>query len=140
MDLDLQQFSDLAAAGKWLPLSALLVFSIVRLLKSDVALPSWLPPVPPRYRLLLAILLSSLAAFLAKLGAGLGWRAALGLAAATFLTSLVAHHGIVENIRGGEDVPIPPKLRKTVDDVIGAKSESAAAGDAFRRMAEKEKK
>ena len=115
MDIDIQQLSELLTGGKWAPLGALVIFSIVRLLKSDVALPSWLPPVPPKYRPWLALALGAVACFLAKLGAGAGWQASLAFGASSTLGALLTHVVLIEKIRKDVDVPIPAAMRRGPD-------------------------
>lgn len=83
---------------------ALVTLVIVRLLKEDV---TFLPTVPKQYRGWLIMALTMVSATLqAKLG-NLAWSDAITNAVSSALAAMLGHEVVVNNLRGGVDLPVP---------------------------------
>ena len=89
---------------KWIPLAAVIVGLVIRLLKSDTKIPI---TIPTRARVWLVLALGVVAGTLEKVGTGGQWTPAIvdGLIAA--LLAMLGHETIVNSVRGGRDVPLP---------------------------------
>lgn len=133
---DLQQVIALAAARKWLPLVALLIWALVRISKQDVDWFKWpvpfilkypfrwvgvpvnIPPgsllridwldTPKRARPVLPIALGLLAGVVEKAATGLTWRLAIAQGVTAGITAMVGHNLVVDAARGGRDIGAKP--------------------------------
>lgn len=86
-------------SGGWVPIVALLVGAIVRLLKSDTPLPT----VSPKWRPVLAVALGVVFGVLTKVAAGIDWTTAIegGLGAASI--AMFGHDFFVAGLRDGKE-------------------------------------
>lgn len=98
--MDSQALLDLVLQHKWWALAALVIGTIVRLLKSDGPIPFNLPS---KYRPWLAVALGVVAGVVDKIATGTAWKDALagGLVAALF--AMGGHSLFVESARGGRE-------------------------------------
>lgn len=105
-------------SGAWIPIAALIIGAVVRLLKSDTPLPT----VPPKWRPVLALVLGLVAGVLTKVASGIDWQTALegGLGAASI--AIFGHDFVVAGLRDGKE-PFAPK-----DDDAGPPPPSASGG------------
>lgn len=94
----------LVAAHSWIALAALIVFAIVRLLKSDTKIPL---NIPARYRPVLAIALGAVAGVLDHVASGTPWRQALVNGATAGVLAIMGNVLGVDVLRDGVDVPVP---------------------------------
>jgi hypothetical protein len=100
----------LLAGRQWIPLSAILIGFLVRLLKDDTRL---LPTVPARYRRHLAFGLGCVAGVLQMVGTGSSWKDALATAVLGPVIAIAGHHLGVDLLRGGREVPIPGFMKSS---------------------------
>lgn len=100
--------AQLALHHRWVPLSALAIGLVVRLLKDDTRFPT----IPARARIWLVLALGAVAGVLQKVGDGLTWQeAALGGVFSIGL-AVVGHEAFIESARGGQEIPLPGVLLK----------------------------
>lgn len=90
----------------WVPLAALVVNLLLRLLKDDTTLPT----IPTRYRFWAAFALGAASGVLDHVMGGTPWRTALvgGLVSAAL--AVLAQNGIVDSIFAGRELPLPRKI------------------------------
>lgn len=95
---------ELAKAHAWIPLAALAIGLIVRLLKSDTKIPF---TIPSEYRRFAVVVLGVASAALERIIAGTPWKdAALGGTAAV-LAAFFGHYFVVDKLRDGKEIAIP---------------------------------
>lgn len=104
MSMDPQQLLDLINQRRWIPLAALILGLIVRLLKSDTKIPI---TIPPRLRMPLAIVLGAFVAGIDKLAETTTWTNALLSGGASAAFAILAHNFFIDSLRGGKELPIP---------------------------------
>ncbi len=94
---------DLASREAWVPLTALLIGLVVRLLKLPLV-PYPFDQIPPKYRSVVAVALGVLSSALDRIANGTPWRAALvsGLVAAAL--AVLTHDVVIEGLRGGREI------------------------------------
>ena len=109
MTAEIDQFVALILAHQWLALAIVAIGLAMRLLKTELV-QSWLRPIPPRYRPLVALGLGAASGILEAIAAGTPWLEALlrGLLAAGI--AMAGHDVIIEGLLGGrEGRALPPK-------------------------------
>lgn len=89
---------------KWFGTMALVIYAIVRLLKSDTKIPI---DIPPRLRMPLAFTLAVLGCVLERVAGGATWQAAASDALGAFVTAVLTHLTVVDSARGGKELPVP---------------------------------
>ncbi|MDB4994369.1 MAG: hypothetical protein JWM74_1801 [Myxococcaceae bacterium] len=97
----------LVVAHSWIPLLALIVFAVVRLLKSDTKIPI---NIPPRFRPVLAVVLGSIGGVLDHVASGTPWKQAMINGATGGVLAILANVFGIDVLRGGRDVPMPKAL------------------------------
>jgi hypothetical protein len=107
--MDFSQLLALLAERKWIPLSALVVWMVVRLLKSDTKIPV---DIPPRWRPVLAVVLGVAASSLDKIAEGGDWRKVAPEGLAVGVIAILVQVFGVDVLRGGKDVAVPKALSK----------------------------
>lgn len=97
-------------AGGWVPLTAWLGHTLVRLMKSDTKLPI---DVPSRLRPYVAIAISVVLAVVQHRFAGTGgtWGQAVVFGVGAGVMAILAHHGIVDKLRDGRELPVPGMMK-----------------------------
>ena len=105
-------------AHAWAPIVGLGIFVVVRLTKADVKLtpipgvhvtvPAWIRPIVG--------LASGIA--LASLVKGQDWSLAIDNGLVALILAILAHEGIIEGARGGEELPVPTAMRQPPGIVI----------------------
>lgn len=107
--MDQQHIATLIAERKWIPLSAIAIWIVVRLLKSDTKLPF---DVPGTWRAPLAGALGIVAGVLEMVATGTAWHIAIvdGLLAAAI--AAYGHDVIIGSVRGGKEIPVPFLMRE----------------------------
>ena len=90
-------------AHKWVAASAIAVFFIVRLFKSDVPLPL-VAMVPPKLRTLLAVVLGFAGAGLQSVASGARWQQALIENMIGVLMAILTHDSLIEYVRNGREL------------------------------------
>lgn len=96
--------ADLIEQKKWIPLAAVVIWFLVRLLKSDTKIPITLNP---RHRMIAAFVFGAVAGILDKIASGtVTWQTAIfdGLLGAAL--AVIAQNGL-DALLNGRDVPIP---------------------------------
>jgi len=98
----------LVQAKNWMAVAALVVFSLVRLMKPDTKLPI---NIPSRWRPVIAVVLgeASMAIYQAAIG-GLTWKQGLAGGAIVGVGAIMAHVFGVDVLGKGKDVPLPKAL------------------------------
>jgi len=94
----------LVVAHKWIPLGALVIGLVVRLLKSDTKIPIDLPPV---WRLRTAIALSIAGAVLQRISTGVTWRQAAIEGLFALALAVLGHNLVIDNLRAGKEFAVP---------------------------------
>ena len=107
--MDSTQLLALLMQHKWMALTGVLIFFVVRLLKSDTKIPI---DIPPRLRAPLALMLGAFAGAIEKFAGGsdnswASWKVALlnGITAAVL--AMVGHSLVIESARGGKEFSVP---------------------------------
>ncbi|WP_394847415.1 hypothetical protein LZC95_08110 [Pendulispora brunnea] len=100
MSSTIEEVIGLALDHKWVPVAALIIGAIIRVLKS--ARPIGI--VPPAWRPWLALALGAVAGVLQAVLAGSSWTKAVtdGLVAA--MTAIAGHDLVIESLRGGREL------------------------------------
>ncbi len=96
------ELEDLAQREAWIPLCALLIGVLVRLLKSP-RVPGWLGNIPHKMRPMLAVVLGVLSSGLDRVAHGTPWRTALISGLLSAAVAVLAHDVVVEGLRGGRE-------------------------------------
>lgn len=88
----------------WVPLAALVVGFLVRLLKSDTKLPITIPGV---YRMWVAFGLGVVSGVLEHVATGVSWTSAIvgGLVSAAF--AALGHDALIGSLRAGRELAVP---------------------------------
>ncbi len=109
--MNAEQITALIKAHAWIPLAAIVIGLIVRLLKSDTKIPI---DIPPRWRAPLAVLLGVVASILDKVATGTPWKdAVIGGATATAL-AMVTHNLVIGSMRDGKEFVVPGLIKPGV--------------------------
>lgn len=97
-------------AGGWVPLTAWLGHTLVRLMKSDTKLPI---DVPSRLRPYVAIAITVALAIVQHRFAGTGgtWMQAVVFGVGAGVMAILAHLGIVDVLRDGRELPVPGLMK-----------------------------
>lgn len=118
----MDQILALVVAHKWVPLATLVIWAIVRLLKSDVPIT---PTVPPAYRAWLALLLGAVSGVLEHVAAGQTWGLAIAGGLASALLAISSNEVVVEPgtkvvaaVRSLVKKPLTPTLTLGVVGVV----------------------
>lgn len=90
--------------SRWIPLVALAITLVIRLLKSDTILP-W--TIPPRARVWVAFGLGVVAAGLERVVTGVRWDVALFDGIAGALVAIATQNLVVGSLRNGREIPVP---------------------------------
>lgn len=98
----------LAMNHQWIPLAALVIGLVVRVLKDDTRV---LPTVPSKYRRPLAFALGLAAGALQMVAAGTSWKDALATAVVAPLLAIGGHHIGIDLLRGGREIPVPGLMK-----------------------------
>jgi uncharacterized membrane protein len=89
---------------QWVPIIAVVVGLLVRLVKDDTklagSLPSWFRPY-------FALILSAMGVAAGGVLGGIPWQSAIEQTLMAFATAVLGHHAIVEGLRGGKEIPVP---------------------------------
>lgn len=95
---------DMIEKRAWLPLGALAVALMVRLLKTDIRI---FPDIPPRLRIWAAFFFGQVAGALEAVIAGKTYREAVlwGLVQSTI--AILGQNALIESLRGGKEISIP---------------------------------
>lgn len=102
-DLDVLAIVELAHGHAWIPLAALVVGFLTRLLKTERA-QSWLGPLPAAHRPKVALLFGVAAGVLDGIANGTQWHSALIGGVLSALIAMGGHDLLIESIRGGREV------------------------------------
>lgn len=102
--MDPDQLVSLIEHRKWVPLAALVIGVITRLIKSDTKLPI---DVPPRARIWVVIVLGATSAVLEKVVDGRTWTSALAGGAVSVAIAVLGHETIIASLRSGKEFPVP---------------------------------
>ncbi len=78
-----------------------IIWVIVRVLKSDTAIPI---TIPPKWRAIVAMLLGVLAGILDTIARGTPWQTAITAGLLAGAGAIAAHETVVEGVRNGKDV------------------------------------
>ncbi len=105
--MDFTQLPALIAAHKWFALSALVVWTIVRLLKSDTKLPV---TIPARWRPVLALGLGFVAGALDKIASGTPWKQAVTWGLGVGVAAILAQTFGVDVMRDGREISVGPLM------------------------------
>lgn len=89
---------------KWVPLAAVVIFLVTRLLKSDTKIPI---DIPPRVRIWVVFGLGIASGVLEHVIAGKTWTSALIGGAVSAVLAVVGHESIIASLRGGKELVIP---------------------------------
>lgn len=113
--MDPNELIALYRAGGWVPLTAWLGHTLVRLMKSDTKLPI---DVPRAWRPYVAIAISVALAIVQHRFAGTGgtWGQAVGFGVVAGGMAIVAHLGLVDWLRDGREMPVPGLMKPTEDE------------------------
>ncbi len=95
---------ELLRAHAWVPVSAIIIGLVVRLLKSDTKIPI---DIPGRYRTPLVYVLALLAGVLEKVATGSAWLPALVNGALAGLFAQQGHLLVIDSLRSGKELAIP---------------------------------
>lgn len=113
MEQLIQDALALAWAHKWLPLAALVVGFLVRLLKSDTALPI---TVPSQWRATAALVLGSVGGVLDSLIEGVDMKTAITTGISAALVAIAGHLVVIEGLFKGKEIGLGPLMKKDNDD------------------------
>ena len=105
MSINVSEIWALVVAHKWIPLAAIVIGLVVRLLKSDTKIPI---TIPPAWRSRIALLLGVAAGVLERVAnSGTSWGQAIfeGLVAA--MLAITGHNVLIDSLRGGREFVIP---------------------------------
>lgn len=113
---EVARLSALVAQHKWVPLAALAIALIVRLLKSDTKIPI---DIPPNWRVRLAIALGCVSGVLEAVTTGTGWTESIvgGLISAAL--AVLGHETIINSLRGGKEFVVPGLTKPGVPPAPG---------------------
>lgn len=106
----MDQIVALIAARKWLPLAALALFLLVRILKDDTAIPltvrnkRWYPWIP--------VIVAAAASALDKVVSGLSWSSAVTQAVFLGVVPVALQELGIKGVLGLQDLPLPTALQK----------------------------
>lgn len=109
--MDIAALTALIEQHKWVPLAALLIGLVVRLLKSDTKIPI---DIPPRWRIWLAFALGAVSGVLQAITTGTPWRAALAGGLASTTLAVLGQNVVVDSLRGGKEFVIPGLIKPDV--------------------------
>jgi len=120
------QLVDLIERRAWVPLASVVVFFLVRLMKSDTKLPINLPPLT---RAWVALGLGVLSGVLEKVATGRTWTSAIVGGLVTGALAIIGHDTLIASLRKGREIPVPglmvtklPSLASTpipIDEDLG---------------------
>jgi hypothetical protein len=103
--MDLNPLLALAQKHAWVPLAAVVIGAIVRLLKSDTPLPT----VPAKWRPWFALGLGAVAGLLRSVAGGATWAQALGGGLTAALLAMGSHDAVITSARDGRELFTPKK-------------------------------
>lgn len=106
-----QAVVDMVAKRAWVPLAALVVGLIVRLLKSDTKVPI---DVPPRVRVWLALGLGVLSGVLEAVATGRAWGDAIVGGVVSAALAILGQNVVIDSLRGGRELTIPGLIKPGV--------------------------
>lgn len=95
---------ELAKAKQWVPLSAAVVFALLRLMKNDTKFPI---NIEPRVRVWMALVLGLIAGLLSAVANGLHWQTAVLIGIAASAMAVLGHNVAIDSLRGGKEIVIP---------------------------------
>lgn len=102
--MDSDQIAQLIEQRKWVPVAALVIAFVTRLVKSDTKLPI---DVPARWRIWLVIGLGVSSGVLEHVIAGKTWTSALIGGAVSAALAVLGHETIIASLRAGKEIPVP---------------------------------
>lgn len=128
--IDPDQLAGLIDQRKWVPLAAVVIGFVVRLLKSDTKIPI---TIPPRARIFIVFGLGVASSVLEKVVEGKTWTSALVGGAVSVAMAVLLHETVIASIRGGKEIPIPglmiPGAAPSPGAPVTVPPPSAAAND-----------
>jgi hypothetical protein len=102
-DLSLQ-IADMISKRAWLPLGALVIGLVVRILKSDTKIPI---DIPPRLRIWAAFGLGQVSGALEAVVTGKTWKEAVLGGLVQSMLAIVGQNVLIGSLRGGKEIPLP---------------------------------
>jgi len=89
---------------KWVPLAALVIGLVVRLLKSDTKIPI---DIPPRWRVWLAFGLGIVSGILETVITGVPWQSAIIGGLVSTALAVLGQNVVIDSLRAGKEFPLP---------------------------------
>jgi hypothetical protein len=113
-----ENLGDFLMNHKWVAVASLIVWAVVRMLKSDTKIPL---DIPPRVRAIAALVLGAVAGALDKLLANgePRWQDALWNGLAAGAGAIVFHCLFVDTLLGGKELPVPGLTKPGVPPAPG---------------------
>lgn len=109
--IDPQIVVDMVQKRAWLPLGALGVAIVVRLLKTDIR---FFPNIPPRLRVWTALGLGQVAGILEAVIAGKTYKEAIVWGLVQSVIAIIGQNIFIDSLRGGKEIPIPGLTKANV--------------------------
>lgn len=106
--MDPSQMMTLVEGRKWVPIAAVVIYTLIRLLKSDTKIPI---DVPARARIWLVFGLGTLSGVLEKVTQGGTWTEALMGGAVSVAMAVLFHESIIASGRAGKELPVPGLIK-----------------------------
>ena len=133
--VDPQIVVDMMQKRAWLPLGALAVATMVRLLKTDIR---FFPDVPPRARIWVCFVLGQVAGMLESVIAGKTYKEAIVWGLTQSVMAVLGQEIFIASLRGGKEIVVPgltktnvaPSPGKPVSIPTGSTEISVIVGDA----------
>lgn len=101
----------LVSQHKWVPLAALVIGIIVRLLKSDTKIPI---DIPPRLRVWLALALGAGSAVLEAVTTGLSWKESILNGLLSTGLAVLGQNVVIDSVRNGKEFNLPGLIKPGV--------------------------
>ena len=109
--VDPQIVVDMMQKRAWLPLGALAVAAVVRLLKTDIR---FFPDVPPRARIWVCFVLGQVAGMLESVIAGKTYKEAIVWGLTQSVMAVLGQEMFIASLRGGKEIVVPGLTKTNV--------------------------
>ena len=109
--VDPQIVVDMMQKRAWLPLGALAVATVVRLLKTDIR---FFPDVPPRARIWVCFALGQVAGMLESVIAGKTYKEAIVWGLTQSVMAVLGQEMFIASLRGGKEIVVPGLTKTNV--------------------------
>ena len=102
--VDPQIVADMMQKRAWIPLGALAIATVVRLLKTDIR---FFPDVPPRARIWVCFALGQVAGMLESVIAGKTYKEAIVWGLTQSVMAVMGQEMFIASLRGGKEIAVP---------------------------------